>query len=252
MKNKEKIRFTYKGLVLEGVFISRVNRFVAEVELDGELVLAHVKNTGRMRELLTQGSRCYVQVADSPNRKTKYDLLSIEYKGILVNLDTQVSNKLAEKAFRENAIKGFEKLDSVRSEVSVGRSRLDFLLERDGVETYVEVKSVDLVLNGEEAMFPGAPTERGQRHLRDLIKLVQQGKEAMVFFLVAREDCKFFRPHYTMDPAFVESFYLALEVGVQARAYNTTVGIDYIQLDSKIPLLNKDEMMERVALEPYK
>ncbi len=238
------MRCIYDGKVLQGKFLNRQNRFIAEVEVDGETVLSHLKNTGRMRELLVKGATCYIVEAKNKNRKTKYDFLSIAHQGLLVNLDSQVPNKVIADGFLNGQISGWEDIDSLKREVTIGKSRLDMVVEKDGEKLYVEVKGVDLMLGKGRASFPDAPTTRGSKHLKELASLVEAGARAMVIFCLHRDDAVDFRPNYKMDPEFFNNFYDALDRGVEARAYTCKVGPDYIELDKEIKILSKDQALK--------
>lgn len=243
------MRHIYDGKILQGKFVSRKNRFIAEVEVDGEIVLSHLKNTGRMRELLVKGATCYIMEAKNPNRKTKYDFLSIDHKGLLVNLDSQVPNKVIADGFLNGQISGWEDIDFLKREVTIGNSRLDMVVEKAGERLYVEVKGVDLMLGKGRASFPDAPTTRGSKHLKELASLVEAGAKAMVIFCLHRDDAVDFRPNYKMDPEFFNNFYDALEAGVEARAYTCKVGPDYIELDKEIKILSRDQALKEIEEE---
>lgn len=232
------MRYEYEGIFHEGTFLSRPNRFLAELDLDGELVLAHVNNTGRMDEILVPGNTSYIREAQKPNRKTKYDLISIISGSIYVNLDSQIPNKIIADAFLNSEIRGYEEPDMVKREVTIGGSRLDMVVSKGDRDLYVEVKGVDLIING-QARFPDAVTKRGTKHLRELEQLTDHGHEAMVVFLVQRNDADSFMPNYQRDPEFAESFYQVIKNGVKARAYLTEVGPDYIELANEIPIENE-------------
>lgn len=243
------MRHIYDGKILQGKFVSRKNRFIAEVEVDGEIVLSHLKNTGRMRELLVKGATCYIMEAKNPNRKTKYDFLSIDHKGRLINLDSQVPNKVIADGFINGQISGWEDIDFLKREVTVGSSRLDMVIEKCGDRLYVEVKGVDLMLGKGRASFPDAPTTRGSKHLKELASLVEAGAKAMVIFCLHRDDAVDFRPNYKMDPEFFNNFYDALDKGVEARAYTCKVGPAYIELDRQIKILSKDQAVAELEEE---
>lgn len=236
------MRYIYDGKFIEGIFLSRPNRFLAEVQVGKEIKVCHVKNTGRMTEILTPGKTCYIMEAKNPNRKTMYDLISIEHDGVIVNLDSQIPNRVVADAFLSNEVRNWENPDGIQREVTVGNSRLDMKVIKGSKELYVEVKGVDLIKKGNHAMFPDAITVRGSRHLRELEELVKLGHSAMVIFLIAREDAIDFRPHYEMDPVFARTFYEVLETGVEARAYLTNVGYNYIEFGKEIPILSKGEV----------
>ncbi|MFB0971909.1 MAG: DNA/RNA nuclease SfsA [Tissierellia bacterium] len=231
------MKYIYDGNFIEGIFLNRPNRFIAEVDVNGKVVICHVKNTGRMTEILTPGKKCYIMEAKNLNRKTKYDLISIEHAGIIVNLDSQIPNKVIADGFLNSEIRGWENPDGILREVAVGKSRLDMKVVKGERQLFVEVKGVDLIKNKNHAMFPDAVTVRGTRHLRELEEIVKLGFDAMVIFLIAREDAIDFRPHYEMDPVFSDTFYEVLKTGVEARAYLTNVGYNFIELGKEIPIL---------------
>lgn len=231
------MKYIYDGNFIEGIFLNRPNRFIAEVDVNGKVVICHVKNTGRMTEILTPGKKCYIMEAKNLNRKTKYDLISIEHAGIIVNLDSQIPNKVIADGFLNSEIRGLENPDGILREVAVGKSRLDMKVVKGERQLFVEVKGVDLIKNKNHAMFPDAVTVRGTRHLRELEEIVKLGFDAMVIFLIAREDAIDFRPHYEMDPVFSDTFYEVLKTGVEARAYLTNVGYNFIELGKEIPIL---------------
>ena len=163
------------GEILPAVFLSRPNRFIAHVLVEGEEVVCHVKNTGRCRELLCPEARVWLEKGTSPKRKTAYDLVTVEKGRRLVNMDAQAPNKI----FGEWALRLEAGIRSVRPEVTFGDSRLDFLLETEQGRHYVEVKGVTLEEGG-HVFFPDAPTERGVRHLHTLMRAVEQGHRATV------------------------------------------------------------------------
>lgn len=229
--------YQYPGIFHQGIFLARPNRFIAEVQIHSEVVVCHVKNTGRMTELLVPGRTCYIMEALNPNRKTKYDLIAVEYEDTIVNLDSQVPNKVVEDAFLEGQIRSYEEATGVRREVTVGDSRLDMVVELGGRKLYVEVKGVDLLLGDGLAAFPDAPTTRGTKHLLSLKQLVEEGNEAMALFLIQREDVTSFRPYYERDPLFAKTFYEVVDAGVQARAYTCKVGPAYIDFGHEVEIL---------------
>lgn len=226
--------YEYGGVFHQATYLSRPNRFLAEVNLNGDLVLAHVKNTGRMKELLKEGNTCYIREADNPGRKTKYDLITIEASGVLVNLDSQIPNQVISDGFKEGLIRGYPRAKSIKREFTLGDSRLDMKVDFDDKELFVEVKGVDLLRPDGVAMFPDAVSQRATKHLLSLESLVEEGKEAMVVFLIQRADAKAFTPHVERDPVFAETFRRVLDSGVDARAYLSHVGRDYIGLGQEV------------------
>lgn len=200
----------------QGLFLRRVNRFIAEVSLDGATHAVHVKNTGRLGELLLPGAAVWLEEAGNPARKTRYDLVCVENRGYPVNIDSQAPNPV----FREWAVQGrwADGLTDLRGEVFRGDSRFDFAYTRGGVPGYVEVKGVTLFDDAGVAYFPDAPTERGVKHLRGLIAARREGCEAGVCFILQRDDVIGLQPNDATHPAFGQALREAAAAGVTIRA----------------------------------
>ncbi|MBR4934136.1 MAG: DNA/RNA nuclease SfsA, partial [Clostridia bacterium] len=167
--------------VREGRFISRPNRFIAIVELDGEEITVHVKNTGRCKELLIPGCTVYLEKAKNPERKTPYDLIAVKKGDILINMDSQVVNGAAEEWIKKSGI--FSSDARVKREVTHGASRFDLYIEDGDRRAFLEVKGVTLEKEG-AALFPDAPTLRGVKHLNHLSEVILEGYEAYVLFVI--------------------------------------------------------------------
>ena len=213
--------------IVKGKFIERPNRFIAHVEIDGKPAVCHVKNTGRCRELLTEGATVILECADNPTRRTAYDLVAV-YKGeTLIHLDSQSPNRIFGEWVKTSGY--FPNLTLVRPECTYQNSRFDFYIEADGRRIFVEVKGVTLEKDG-VVMFPDAPTERGAKHLRELAEAVKEGYEAYVFFVIQMESCKYFTPNRETDPAFAAALEKAAEAGVNLRAVTCSVGEDWIKV----------------------
>ena len=216
------------------IFLERPNRFVAPVELGGEHVACHVKNTGRCRELLLPGATVYVQESDNPARKTRYDLISVNKDGLLVNMDAQAPNKV----FQEWAVAGhfIPGLTSLRPETRWGASRFDFYWElstrRRG---FVEVKGVTLEENG-HARFPDAPTERGVKHLEELIACQAEGYEAAVCFVIQMSGMRDFAPNDATHPAFGDALRRAAAAGVRVLAMECRVEPDELTIEKPVTI----------------
>ena len=221
------------GEVSRAVFLERPNRFIAYVELNGKRTVCHVKNTGRCRELLVPGSGVYLASGAGVHRKTAWDLIAVEKGDRLINMDAQAPNRV----FAEFAER-YEPLTRViRPEVQIGDSRLDFRLElMDGCFHYVEVKGVTLEENG-NAFFPDAPTERGVKHLRELIRLRHEGHCATAFFVIQMSDVNAFSPNDRTHPAFGEALRKAAAAGVRIEAYSCRVTPNTIEIDRPVPVL---------------
>ena len=218
----------YKN-IKQGKFVSRPNRFIANIEIDGNIEVCHVKNTGRCKELLVPGATVYVQEFDSPLRKTKYDLISV-YKGDrLVNMDSQAPNKV----FKEWAKNHFKNASLVKSEVKYKNSRFDFYIEENDEKIFVEVKGVTLENDGVCA-FPDAPTERGVKHIRELIKCMEEGYEAYILFVIQMSPVKYLKPNDVTHKAFGDALREAKKAGVHVLARDCKITIDSMEIMNEV------------------
>lgn len=215
---------------VKGIFKARPNRFIAEVEVDGEMEIAHVPNTGRCRELLVDDAVVWLKPSDNPKRKTKFSLHLVENRGALVSLYSQQANSIVYDAIIDGKIKELSGYNIHQREKTIDNSRIDIYLANENEECYVEVKGVTLVV-GNEARFPDAPTERGAKHLNELIKLKKQGIRCCVFFLIQHPIGQFFRPNWQNDPKFSQTLNDAYDAGVEILVYrcdNQLTGIELI------------------------
>ena len=219
--------------VREGRFLSRPNRFIAHVALDGVTEVCHVKNTGRCRELLVPGAAVYLERAGNPARKTRYDLIAVRKGGLLINMDAQAPNRV----FGEWAAAGgfLPGLTAIRPEFTWEDSRFDVRLEDGRGPVFVEVKGVTLEEDG-EARFPDAPTERGAKHLRGLLRAVEQGYRAAVCFVIQMKGPAVFRPNDRTDPAFGQALRRAAAGGVAVLAVDCRVEPDSLVIDRPVPV----------------
>lgn len=219
--------------IKEAVFIERPNRFIANVCIDGKEEKVHVKNTGRCRELLIKGCRVFLEESKNSARKTKYSLVAV-YKGErIINMDSQIPNYVAEEALKKGIIKEIGIPDFVKREVKYSQSRFDIYYEKDGRKGFIEVKGVTLEKNG-EVLFPDAPTERGTKHIKELIKAKKEGYEAAVLFVIQMKDVSFFAPNAETDKDFSQALKNAKEEGVNILAYDCDVKEDEIVLKDKV------------------
>ena len=215
-------------------FLSRPNRFIAHVDLNGRTEVCHVKNTGRCRELLTPGAAVYLERSLNPARKTKYDLIAVEKGELLINMDAQAPNKVfGEWAAAGNFLPG---LTLIRPEYTWEDSRFDFLLEDAKGKIFVEVKGVTLEEDG-EVRFPDAPTERGVKHLRGLTRAAAQGCRAAAFFVIQMKGPARFRPNDKTHPAFGAALREAAQNGVGVYAYDCRVTPDSLELDAPVAVI---------------
>ena len=197
--------------------------------MDGKLEIAHVPNTGRCKELLVENAIVWLQLSDNPNRKTRFSLHFVENKGVLVSLYSQQANSIVYDAIVSGNIMELAGYSHHQREKTVENSRIDIYLSNDDEECYVEVKGVTLIVDG-EARFPDAPTERGAKHLKELIKLKKQGNRCCVFFLIQHPAGKFFRPNWENDPVFSRTLNEAYSEGVEILVYRCDNQLDGIEL----------------------
>ena len=220
--------------ILPGIFLSRPNRFVARVEVDGAEAVCHVKNTGRCRELLVPGARIYLEACGKPGRKTDFDLIAVEKGERLINMDAQAPNQV----FREWAEGGgfLPGLSLLRPETAWGKSRFDFYWELStGRRGFVEVKGVTLEEDG-HARFPDAPTERGVKHLEELIAARQAGYQAALCFIVQFSGAKYVTPNDTTHPQFGQALRRAAAAGVEVFALGCAVTPDTLTAEEFVPV----------------
>ncbi len=221
----------YKNIV-EGKFLSRPNRFIANVEINGEIEVVHVKNTGRCKELLIPGTKVYLERSENPLRKTKYDLISVEKNGReLVNIDSQVVNEIASDWLKKCGL--FTEKAVFHREVTYGNSRFDIYVEDGSRKSFIEVKGVTLEENG-TALFPDAPTERGVKHINELVKCIEDGYDAYILFVIQMKGIEKFSPNYITHKKFGDALRTASECGVRVIAVDCNVFSDSIEIDSEV------------------
>lgn len=219
--------------IVEGTFLSRPNRFIAMVEIAGREEKVHVKNTGRCRELLIPGTKVFLEEYDNPNRKTKYSLIGVMKGNVLVNMDSQAPNKVVGEWLSQGGI--YQNLTILKAEQKYGTSRFDFYMEGDGKRAFVEVKGVTL----EEhhiSRFPDAPTERGVKHIKELIQCMKEGYEAYIVFVIQMKGVKSFEPNDETHLEFGNALRKAVKKGVHVLAVDCQVKKDELEIDQMIPV----------------
>lgn len=217
--------------VKKAKFISRPNRFIAHIEIDGKTEVAHVKNTGRCRELLVPDAEIYVQEFDNTARKTKYDLIAVKKGDRLINMDSQVPNKVFGEWVQNG--KFTDGVTLVRPETFYGDSRFDFYIEAGARRIFVEVKGVTLEENG-IVRFPDAPTERGVKHLRELMRAKEEGYEAFVAFIVQMDNVSHLEPNDATHLEFGQALREATRNGVSVIALSCHITPDSIEAVKEI------------------
>ena len=225
--------------IVSGIFVSRPNRFIAHVLIDGTEEIVHVKNTGRCKELLVPGCKVYLEDFEGRmvSRKLRYSLIAVEKKrdegkneSILINMDSQAPNKVVAEWL---ATQGY---DFIKPEFTFGKSRVDFYMERGKEKFLLEVKGCTLEYNG-HCFFPDAPTERGVKHLEELIKAKEHGYHAAVLILIQMEESIDFAPNDETHKEFGDTLRLAASRGVEVLCYNCKVTPDSLQLKNKIKVV---------------
>ncbi|MBN7572963.1 MULTISPECIES: DNA/RNA nuclease SfsA [Clostridium] len=220
--------------ILKGKFISRPNRFIAYVEIDGNEEVCHVKNTGRCKELLTPNATVFIQKNDNPKRKTKFSLIGVIKGDRMINMDSQVTNKVVhEWILKGNLLKD---VTLIKPETKYKNSRFDFYVETKNQKIFIEVKGVTLENNG-IVKFPDAPTERGLRHLRELVDCVKEGYDAYVIFVIQMKDVVHFEPNVETHKEFGDTLKYAKENGVNIVAVDCLVDEDSINIRDYVDVI---------------
>lgn len=220
--------------IKEGIFKNRPNRFQAYVIVDNKEIMVHVPNTGRCKEILKPDTKVLLRQEDSITRKTPYDLMAAYKDGRLISIDSHIPNKVVEEALINKKIKKLQSYDEVLREKTFGNSRFDFKLQNNNGETYyLEVKGVTLENNG-IVKFPDAPTERGRKHLLELVDVKKQGMGAGVLFLIQMDNVKYFMPDDVTDEKFAKALRFASNNGVDILAYCCYVTEDSITLTKQV------------------
>ena len=220
--------------MVPGTFLERPNRFIAYVEIEGRKETVHVKNTGRCAELLQTGVRVYLQESENPGRKTKWDLIAVEKGSRMVNMDSQIPNKVVKEWLEADHL--FENITRIQPEFTYGNSRFDLYVEADGKRIFIEVKGVTLEQDG-VVRFPDAPSDRAVKHVEELKAAVKEGYEAYVFFVIQMKDVRYFTPNMDTHPAFGEALRDAARAGVHVLAYDCEVSSDRIAIADKVPVV---------------
>ncbi|NSB17248.1 DNA/RNA nuclease SfsA [Clostridium beijerinckii] len=220
--------------ILKGKFILRPNRFIAYVEIDGNEEVCHVKNTGRCKELLTPNATVFIQKNDNPKRKTKFSLIGVVKGDRMINMDSQVTNKVVhEWILKGNLLKD---VTLIKPEAKYKNSRFDFYVETKHKKIFIEVKGVTLENNG-IVKFPDAPTERGVKHLRELIGCVREGYDAYVIFVIQMKDVVHFEPNVETHKEFGDTLKYAKENGVNIVAVDCLVDEDSINIRDYVDVI---------------
>jgi sugar fermentation stimulation protein A len=224
--------------LIEGILIKRYKRFLADVQLGDTVVTGHCTNTGSMITLIDPGVRVWISEKKVP-QKLKYTFEMVENDGNLVGVNTSIPPKLVRASIEAKYIESLSMYSSIRAEVKYGleNSRIDFLLEGEGLPPcFIEVKQVHLK-RGKNAVFPDAVTDRGAKHLRELMNEVDKGNRAVMFYVVQRADVEAFELASDIDPVYAKTAALAKQKGVEFIIYTTDVSVNKIQLSKPLPFV---------------
>lgn len=221
------------GSLEPAIFIKRDNRFRAEIDIEGERYKTHVANSGRMTELLVPGAGAWVHKSEDPARKTPYDLVLIEHAGELICLNAHLANAIMAFWLTERLLPEFAEVTSFRREKVHGDSRFDFELHFGEQICLLEVKSVNLVVDG-QARFPDAPTVRGTKHVQELTRYQLEGGQSAIVFIVMRQDAHSFAPNEATDPKFAQALREAEAAGVFIRVYRCGIDIEGVAFAGRI------------------
>ena len=222
----------YKNIV-SGTFISRPNRFVAQVDINGKEATVHVKNTGRCKELLIKGAQVFLATSDNPLRKTRYDLVAVIKNGICINMDSYAPNLAAGEWLKSSGL--FSENAQIKAEKTFGDSRFDFYIKDGERQAFLEVKGVTLEQDG-IALFPDAPTLRGVKHINELIQCTEKGYEAYILFVIQMKGIKEFRPNDGTHRAFGDALRSAQKAGVKIIAYDCRVTPEEMVIEKNIKI----------------
>lgn len=215
--------------IQKATFIDRPNRFIAIIELDGKQEVCHVKNTGRLKELLLPNATVWVEYCPQPTRKTKFDLIAVQKDDQIINIDSQAPNKIAAEWIKNSGL--FRPESTLKTEVKCGDSRFDLWIE----DTFIEVKGITLNQGG-IARFPDAPTLRGVKHLNELARIAKNGGKAMILFVVQMKGIHQVEPNDQTHSEFGKALRAAAKAGVQILAVDCNVTPDEIVADQILPI----------------
>jgi len=231
------MKFTEK--LIKGKLIKRYKRFFMDVKIENKVVTAHCPNTGSMKGLLEKGNDVYLLPNNDPKRKLKYGLEIIKSRKNLVGVNTHMANKIAKHALENNLIKELKNNDSIKAEVFYNKeTRFDFLIEKNNLTSFLEVKNVTLFRDKNTSEFPDAVTSRGSKHLLTLIDAIKKGYKSYLLFLVQIQNMEYFRIAKDIDNEYYKNYLIAKKAGVNFLAYRCAISSKQIFIDKKIKIIN--------------
>jgi sugar fermentation stimulation protein A len=238
----------FKEKLIKGIILKRYKRFLADIELledtpinkKGDIIVAHTANTGSMKTCWEAGWKVLLSYHDNPKRKLKYSLEMTNNSNTWIGVNTALPNKLAYESIENGTVTELQGYETIKPEAKIGKSRIDLWLF-DGEKSdpsrqcYVEVKNVTLLGDDKRALFPDGVSERGQKHLRELIELKAQGIRACMLYIVQREDVDCFSPAKLIDPTYAELLKEAHQAGVEILVYQCNLSELAIDVVKKLP-----------------
>ena len=225
----------FKNILISGVLIKRYKRFFADVKIKDTVVTAHCPNTGSMMGLLRSGNRVWLSKTDNPKRKLKYTLQIIETDTAKVGVNTLLSNKIIFNALQDKEIKEFKNIQNIYREVKFGKNtRFDFLVSEENKRSFIEVKNVTLSRNKGKAEFPDAVTERGLKHINQLLLASQKGYKIYLLYVIQRDDCTSFEIAKDIDPKYYGLLKKAIKKKLKVLCYDCKFSPKGIKLNQKI------------------
>lgn len=239
----------FKNKLILGLILKRYKRFLVDFTIDENhlanseksthnIVTAHTANTGSMKTCIGENWKGAFSFHDGPKRKLKYSLELTNNGSTWIGVNTSLTNKLAQEAIENGTIVELQGYTFIKPEVVIGKSRIDFYLEKDSERCYVEVKNVSMKKSNNTAEFPDAVTERGLRHLEELIEIKKRGCRACMLYIIQRDDVDSFRPAYEIDTNYSKKLQEAISLGVEAIIYKCRVSLDEITVYKRVPLID--------------
>ena len=228
----------FKTPLHHGIFQKRYKRFFADIKIGEEIIVAHTANTGTMKSCLQEGWKAAASFHDSPTRKLKYSFEMIHNGKTWIGINTSLTNGLAIEAIENGTIPELQGYNTLKPEAKIGQSRIDILLSNGEKDLcYVEVKNVTLIDDENHCLFPDSVTERGQKHLGELLELKRQGIRTVMLFIVQREDCDSFKIEQDVDPAYCKLLKEVMREGVEVLVYQCMVSPEEIRVHKKLAIV---------------
>ena len=227
----------FENKLIPGVFIKRYKRFFVDIKIDDKIITAHCPNTGSMHGLLKKGNKVWLTKSNNPNRKLKYTLQIIQDKKTKVGVNTHLTNKIVLEALQNNLIKEFDKTIEIKPETKFGiNTRFDFLVTKNNLKSFIEVKNVTLSRKEGIAEFPDAVTSRGLKHIKELIKANEKGYKIYILYLIQRNDCKSFKIAEDIDPEYSDSLSKAVKKNLNVLCFDCKFSTKGIKLNQKVKI----------------